>query len=721
MKDFRLILLSFACFVVAYHISANNTCKLKLPYESRVGVYNGRNVIFVNDCPYPAIMYSGTEQGQKTWMDPTRKSLKDFTEQGYEIIQTDTWFKNILAEDGTFKMNLLRKQLAAIVDVNPLAKIVVRINVSAPQWWLDKHPDEICKTTNPNGDNSFSGNSAESLASEKYRGFAKKYLTQFVSELAAVPEGNHVIGIHIGGGVYGEWHYYGLRNEADCSVSMRNRFAQYGLAQYGSLKEINKKWNTGFRSLKEVEVPSYDRRYITHAGDFRDPQKDCYVIDYYKCQQKTTSSLVNELAKIVKETWPRPLIVGVFYGYFYGGFTVGAEASQMDIETIFRSSYIDYFAGPYFSRDMNGSGCYRSLAKSATLNGKIWFTEHDGGTFLGSSGTGKGKFPSIPLNEEQSIARMRRNYMYSITENGGQWWYDFGPKSQGGGWWATDSLMKEAGALLNLSDSLIAVRNQSVADVLLVSDMDSYYYMRPRLQDYISTEINEYLADAILESGCAFDKIFIMDIKKVDLSQYKTVIFGNTFYMNDKMRDYIKNKVMSGGRKVVFMCGAGYINKNMARPELISSLTGIGVKLGENCDSLRVVIDGKEHLEKAERIETRFYIDDPSVKVIGRYASGKVGAAIKNESDCTVYYFGIPFGRYTSSWKDLLKETGNRVYVENLLNNDYVSVGGGIIAIYSVSGGVKKLKSLTGIEKDVFLKPYTCRYYDIKNGRVLSN
>lgn len=717
MKVLKLILLAFFCLVSNY-MDAIRT--LKIPYESRVGVYNGRNVIFINDHPYPPIMYSGTEQGQRTWMDPTRKSLQEFTDKGYEIIQTDSWFKYLLDESGTFNMKLLQKQLDAILEVNPLAKIVVRINVSAPQWWLDKHPDEICKTTKPNSDNTFNGNSAESLASEEYRSFAKKYLTKFIKELAVTPEGSHVIGIHIGGGVYGEWHYYGLRNEADCSIPMRNRFAQYGLIQYGSLKEMNKKWDTNFKSLKEVEVPSYDRRYITHAGDFRDPQKDCYVIDYYKCQQITNSSLVNELAKIVKETWPRPLIIGVFYGYFYGGFTVGAEASQMDIETIFRSPYIDYFAGPYFSRDMDGSGCYRSLAKSAALNGKIWFTEHDGGTFLGSSGSGKGKFPSIPMNEEQSIARMRRNYMYSITENGGQWWYDFGPKSQGGGWWSTDKMMKETGALLSLSDSLLKEKNEDVADVLVVSDMDSYYYMRPRLVDYISTEINEYLADALLGSGCAFDKIFLMDLEKVNLSQYKTVIFGNVFHLTDRFHNYIQTKVMAGGRTVVFMSGAGYINDKKADPSLITSLTGIHVSLGENCDSLRITLNGKEHLEMTDKIKTCFIIDDPSVKVIGRYVSGKAGAVIKKSKKCTIYYFGIPLGRYTGSCKDLLLETGSRTYVDGLLDNDYVSVGGGVIGIYSVSGGNKKIKPLNGLSKDLFLDKYTCYYYDVRSGRLLS-
>ena len=61
--------------------------------EARVGPYKGRNVFFVNGEPVPPLMYSSTEQGRKTWADPTRQCIIDFTEQGYDIIQTDMWFK----------------------------------------------------------------------------------------------------------------------------------------------------------------------------------------------------------------------------------------------------------------------------------------------------------------------------------------------------------------------------------------------------------------------------------------------------------------------------------------------------------------------------------------------------------------------------------------------------------------------------------------------------
>lgn len=653
-------------------------------------------------------------------MDPTRKSIQEFSEKGYEIIQTDTWFKYLLNENGEFDIPQIQKQIAAILAINPKAKIVLRINVSAPQWWLEKHPEERCMTTNPNGDNSFSGNSAESLASDLYREFAKEYLTKFLHEMNRIPESNYIIGIHIGGGVYGEWHYYGIRNEPDKSASMKRCFSNYGMQQYGSLTTVNRIWHTNFADINDIDVPTYERRYNTDDGDYRNPQKDQYVIDYYRCQQETISSLVEELAKITKETWPRPVIIGVFFGYLYGGFTVGAEAGQNDIEKIFRSPYIDYFAGPYFSRDMNGSGCHRSLAASCALYGKIWFTEHDGGTHLGSSGDGKASFPSIPADERQTIARMRRNYMYSLTENGGQWWYDFGPRSQGGGWWSTPALMEEAKDLLEISKKYLKREFEKPSDVLLVHDMESYYYMPPRSADKISGRLIEGLSDAILGTGTAFDKIFMMDLPKIDLSRYKTIIFSNIICLDENERDFIRNHILKEGYNVVFMSGAGYTDGKQNSTELISSLTGITIRRLPAAVNLDITMRENKYTISPDGIQNLFYVDDAESKVIGRYSSGQAGAVYKKVNGCNVYYIGLPLTNESGLYKDILRATGCRTYVDNLLEKDYVSVGGGIIGIYSVKGGKKIIHPLNGKSYDVDFPPYSCYYFDLHTGEQLN-
>jgi hypothetical protein len=687
--------------------------------EAKVAPHNGRNVIWVDGRPVPPLMYSGTEHSRDTWEGRPRRSLEEFTSRGYRIIQTDMWFKYSLRPDGSFDWPGIRKQLAGILDVDSNAMIVVRINVSAPAWWLTQNTGEVCRVTLQNPERAvFGGNRAESLASEKYATFARENLRRFLSGLAQTPESDRVIGFHIGGGVYGEWHYYGIYQEPDASEPMQRAFRAFALGKYGTLERINAAWRTAFRSEEEIAVPSYERRYETGDGDFRDPRKDRQVIDYYACQQAVVSSLVDGLARLTKETWPRPTLVGLFYGYFFGGWTVGAQASQADVATLFRSPYVDYFSGPYASRNMHGSGMPRTLTDSVALNGKLWLTEHDGGTHLGSKH--EAKWPDIPRNESETIARMRRNHMYTFTEGTGQWWYDFGPDNRTG-WWSTPAALAEAERLLELSVRLLEAPYSKPAEVLLVHDMAAFSYVRPAKADKLTFKLTEDLTDALLDTGAAIDRIFLMDLEKVDLAKYRLVIFGNTFLLDAAQRRFIKERVLTKGRSVVFLSGAGYIDGTRNDTGLISDVVGMNIAKAPGVKPEATVIwGGQTNRLNAAGVTSLFKVEDGAARTLGTYADGTVSAAVKKMNGATVYYFGLPPRTELSFFKTLLREAGVRTYVNGTVARDTVAVGGGVIAVYSVDGGERTILPTNGTSRTVLLPPFSCHYFDLKTGDSLN-
>lgn len=689
------------------------------PLEAKAAPYKGRNVFFVNGRPVAPQMYSGTEHSRQTWSGRPRQSLEEFTAAGYQVIQTDMWFKYSLRPDGTFDMEGVRRQLAGILEVNPRAMIVVRINVSAPAWWLAAHEDQRCRITQPNVDKVvFGGNWAESLASEPYAAFAESSLKRFLQELSRLSESARVIGFHIGGGVYGEWHYYGIYQEPDASQPMRRRFAAFARGRYQDIGRINAAWRTALKSFDEVEVPSYDRRYQVGDGDFRDGQADRYVIDYYQCQQETVSALVTRLAKAVKETWPRPTLVGLFYGYFFGRWTVGAQSSQFDIRTLFNSPYVDYFSGPYHSRNMHGSGIFRSLADSVALHGKVWVSEHDGGTHLGD--IQHTRFPDAPRSEAESIARMRRNFMYALTENAGQWWYDFGPDNRSG-WWSTPAMMAEARHLLALAREQMERPYHKPADVLVVYDMESFNHVRPARVDRLTFKITESMTDTLLGTGAAIDRIFLMDLDRMDLARYRLVIFANTFVLDAAMRRSVRTRVVGPGRSVVFMSGAGYCDGRHNDAAFISELTGIRIEKSPPLREgrVRVEIAGAAGDLDTAGVTTAFQVADDKAQPLGAYKSGATAAAGKTVDGAQVYYFGVPLKAPLAVLKALLARSGVRTYVDATVEQDYVSVGGGIIGIYSVRGGPKTIKPLNGPPVKVDLPPFSTRYFDIRDGKSL--
>jgi hypothetical protein len=69
-------------------------------------------------------------------------------------------------------------------------------------------------------------------------------------------------------------------------------------------------------TFETIEVPALEQRLSTQDGLFRDPQTERHTIDYFRCQHDAVADAILDLSRIVKESWPRPLLMGVFYGYF---------------------------------------------------------------------------------------------------------------------------------------------------------------------------------------------------------------------------------------------------------------------------------------------------------------------------------------------------------------------------------------------------------------------
>jgi hypothetical protein len=84
--------------------------------------------------------------------------------------------------------------------------------------------------------------------------------------------------------------------------------------------------------------------------------------------------------------------------------------------------------------------------------------------------------------------------MYCLTDNTGQWWYDFGPKNKSG-WWSTPAMLAEAKSLLGLANSCLERPYEKKSDVLVVYDMTSFNCVRPARIDKLTSKITEAMTD----------------------------------------------------------------------------------------------------------------------------------------------------------------------------------------------------------------------------------
>ena len=98
--------------------------------------------------------------------------------------------------------------------------------------------------------------------------------------------------------------------------------------------------------------------------------------------------------------------------------------------------------------------------------------------------------------------------------------------------------------------------------------------------------------------------IWLYDLKKCNLSQYKCVLFVSCDAMRKKEYDYIRKKVMGGGRTVAFMCNNGYILDNKTSVANMTRLYGVEPQEGYQ----EIQFEGYRLITISEyQYETEFY------------------------------------------------------------------------------------------------------------------
>ncbi len=701
---------------------------------AKVAPYHGRPTIYINNHPVPPMIYALTEGGRFTWEETPHRNLENFAKAGYRLFQVDVWFRDIWKPDNTLDMPTVRHQIRGIIDVCPDAVVFVRLHVDPPQWWLDKHPREVVAYANDSNPGASDARSQESLASTLWLNDATRQLEAFCRELAPTPEGRHVVGMHLAGGLYGEWHYWDFQQEPDTSPAMTSHFRQWLKRKYGSDAALRRAWKDPQVTLATAEVPGLQYRDRTFGGFFRDPARERRVIDYYTCQQDLGADNVIHFCHVARVSWPRPLITGAFFGYFHWMMEGGSmpDAMQGNFERVLDSKDIDYLSGPFSyatdARAIGGSGMFRSLTASVRLHGKLWLSEMDQASLLGN-----------PFNMDprmwfhtiaDTIAGDRRNFAFALTSGMGQWWYDFGPKGNGG-WWDQPQLMEEAGAMLRLYQEALKKPWRPAADVLLVYDLSSFDYQTRTVtaKDPISVTLDEDLAEAAYHTGAMVDQVALPDLPRVDLSQYKVVVFGNVWRLTNAQWAFIRDHVMRDGRTVVWQYAPG-ITDGMS----LLGAAGVSKIVGMTLKSVRV--SGTPQVQSAPHtpsnfaglkldygiagaVQPLFAVEDKNAQTIGQYAGTDDAAlAIRHLAHATVVYSGLPITQ-EPLLRTIFRLAGAHIYDKE---PDVILADNNYICIHTLTGGERKIMLRNGKVVSVTLSPRSTVILDAVTGKsVLPN
>jgi hypothetical protein len=734
-----------------------HTEKSGTPLEAQVCVRGGKPVLLVNGRSVAPLIYSlaNAPGGRWSWEEVPSWNIRNFAEHGFDLFQMPLWFEDIWQEDGSLCMDTAFRQIQGVLAVQPSAGLFLRLIISPPIWWYARNPQECTLYadgpvqpnrkigTRPMGGGDLQRVQRPSLASEKWRADAEAKIREFCRLLSSAPEGDCVIGLHVADGVYHEWHYWGfIEHEPDVSVPMTNEFRRQLTAKYGTDANLQKAWARPDVRLATASVPGMEERLHPRAGIFRDPQQERNVLDYNRCQHEAVAQSIIRACTAVKESWPRPVITGVFYGYFFSLFARQAAGGHLAMDTILRSPAVDYLSAPqsYFRehRKMGGTAQSRGLAESCRLHGKLWLDEMDQATHTDVLRPSDIEHVNKTLAEDIIVAR--RNAAQPFTKGMGMWFYDFGPRDISG-WWDHPEMMADIAKLKSILDRYYDREYVPQADVLVVYDAEVFYGLGgTRALDPVTDPLCVNLAStAFFHSGTVCDMVYLQDLERVDADRYRVVVFANTFVLTEAQKELIRTRLAGEGRHLIWNYAPGYSNGERLDAALVADITGIGIEkrpcprslaMASCFDQGRSPVDymdpsynrlynqfnktGQEG--KLPPFDPFFVVADPEAEKIAWWQGEESTAiACKNMDGWTSWYCSLPITD-EAVLREVLRRGGAHIYAED---GDPLHSGNGILLAHTASGGNRRITLRNGVAVQLQLAPCSTVILDNTTGEVL--
>ena len=688
---------------------------------SQVVFENNRPELYIDGVKRVPLVFTLSDfPGARSNTAYAQRNIKFFHEQGIDLVGTDTSIHLGWHKTTGFDPEPLIAELGGVIDANPNAKILLRLHVNPPYWWMKDNMEE---TVTYNGEygiddgeqnvrliaNDSVGHMRVSLASEKWMREAGECVKVFLDALEGTPEGEALFAVQIACGTCGEWHNWGFEDSVPAQKAYRRRLKE----KFKTVEALREYYGDPDVTFENAEY-ILNFNGIENDGTFRALDSKRVAYESFCSHLLNAADAIVYFCKLVKENSKTQRLAGAFYGYLYG--TGNAlKGAHMYPDILFKNrEYIDFLCGPApysDNRKIEYPPSLRGILESCRLNGVLWLTEMD----QAPEGTANIRYGD-PKRIDESIAILRRNILLNLVKGQGAWYYDHrtvpGKTGDGAGssifhkygWWERPEFLAEIKKLQNLACKMQSTVYKPAADVLLVLDEKArYIQMQCTGNDYRS-----YCA--VAGTKAMFDCIFMGDLEKAELERYKCVVFMNANNLDENGR----KRVWSVAEKcnVLYMYAPGYSDGNTLSAEHIGKTVGFNVKRLENVPN-GYVTDGKEFTYPEHKYTSFFEIEDASVEVLATYdGTEKVVAAKKGN----IAHIGSPI--YDSELiKKVFKAFGVHIYTED---ECFVFAGAGIVFVNKAKAGKVKLTLKSGKVLELDLPDTVTYVYDSETGeRVL--
>ncbi len=589
--------------------------------------------------------------------------------------------------NGPLNFAAFDKAMLDTIKADPDAMVMVRIFVEPPGWWLEQHPDE--RTTYEDGTKTQVSTCSQLWLDEmlpKLEAFIRHCEEKWGDRLLVYfPSGQHT----------GEWFYPGVwtRHFPGFSPALTRAFRQWLKNKYGSPDKLSAAWGREIGSFDDVAVPTVEERTAGRLGEFFDPARDRYQVDFFDFMNDAMADTVSHIATTIKRASGKPVMF--FFGYLYSLAPTPAglnHSGHLRIDQMLDNPDIDIFCSPidYFDRQPGGAGHFMTTAESIAAHGKMWFNEDDTRTYLTPEAAGYGRCPT----PRETYGVHQRNFAQIFPRRMGCWYMDLG----NAGWLNSRDIWENIGRLRDLWLHHLTDPVTFAPQVAVITDSRSPLYVRSRSP--INAALISHLRAQIARMGAPAGYWLLSDLLAGRVKPARLYIFQNAFVLTAAQRRRVREILADQGATAVWFYAPGFIDPDAAEAseQFIRELTGIPVtRLPEPTEDLAEPVAENPLCQGVsgpfgphqKTLRLQFAVQPAQdIEPIARYPSGQLAVATADQGRWRSVYFATLFAP-ARLLRNIARAAGVWIYCET---NDVVVADEHFLAIAASSDGAKTVR-----------------------------
>lgn len=487
----------------------------------------------------------------------------------------------------------------------------------------------------------------QSFSSEKWLSDASEVLRKLIRHIENSKYGKQIIGYHFAYGQWGETSFWrgwvkGDYRLGDYGINNLRAFYDWGIKKYGSRDELAKAWQQPNISRENVNIPTPMKRELhwnSTAEFFRASPDYVIVRDYEKFSGEVNAKIIDTFARVVKEESDKT--AGAFYGY-YMYVPRATYNGHVEYDKVLNSKYLDFIASPKGYRHVNAGDSSMEQVVPMSINLKKYFIDElDIRTHLS-----KNKWDRNAENMDESRTIIWREFVKCMMSRSGFWWM-----ALHGGWFDSPEILAEIRKTEDVAKLVRAKTPRSTAEVLVVSDSESFYYSKPHWLLHRDL-LNDSLSNLML-SGAHADHYRLSDLENIDLTNYKAVFFLNCTRIEPKYWQKLSSRLRSDATLIWHHSPAVWQDKY--DPIASEKITGFRLIEQPACKKIEtltftvkniapIVKDfSKNHAyKKIEAPYPTFSVEADNMEVIARYSDNSAAIAKTKKNGRTNYFIGMP-------------------------------------------------------------------------------